>query len=74
MSLGKTILSVIVAIIVAFGIGYVWGSSGRSPIEQALNQSRQQLDLADVRGHLLDARVSFAARTGPVIPDRSNRR
>ena len=34
MSLGKTILSVIVAIIVALGLGYVWGSSGRSPISR----------------------------------------
>lgn len=59
MSLGKIILSVIVAIIVALGLGYVWGSSGRSPIEQALNQSSQQLDLAEARGHLLDARVSL---------------
>jgi len=59
MSLGKTILAVVVALIVAFGIGYAWGSSGRSPIEQALNESRQQLDLAEARGHLLDARVSL---------------
>jgi len=59
MSLVKTILAVVVALIVAFGIGYAWGSSGRSPIEQALNESRQQLDLAEARGHLLDARVSL---------------
>jgi hypothetical protein len=59
MSRGKIVLYVILALIVAFGIGYAWGSSGRSPIERALNESRQQLDLAEARGHLLDARVSL---------------
>jgi hypothetical protein len=59
MSRGKIVLYVILALIVAFGIGYGWGSSGRSPIEDALSQSRLQLDLAEARGHLLDARVSL---------------
>ena len=59
MSRGKIALSILVALIVAFGIGYSWGSSGRSPIEDALSQSRLQLDLAEARGHLLDARVSL---------------
>jgi hypothetical protein len=59
MSRGKIVLYVILALIVAFGVGYAWGSSGRSPIERALNESRQQLDLAEARGHLLDARVSL---------------
>ncbi|HEX2453574.1 MAG TPA: hypothetical protein VHI99_07720 [Vicinamibacterales bacterium] len=59
MSRGKIALSILVALIVAFGIGYGWGSSGRSPIEDALSQSRLQLDLAEARGHLLDARVSL---------------
>jgi hypothetical protein len=59
MSRGKIVLYVILALIVAFGVGYGWGSSGRSPIEHALDQSRLQLDLAEARGHLLDARVSL---------------
>jgi hypothetical protein len=59
MSPGKIALSIIVALVVALGIGYAWGSAGRSPIEDALNQSRLQLDLAEARGHLLDARVSL---------------
>ena len=59
MSRGKLALSVVVGLIVALGLGYAWGSSGRSPIEHALDESRQQLDLAEARGHLLDARVSL---------------
>jgi hypothetical protein len=59
MSRGRIALSVLVALIVTLGLGYVWGSSGRSPVEEALEQSRQQLDLAEARGHLLDARVSL---------------
>jgi hypothetical protein len=59
MSSGKIALSVIVALVVALGLGYAWGSAGRSPIENALNESRLQLDLAEARGHLLDARVSL---------------
>ena len=59
MSRGNVVLSVIAALIVALGVGYLWGSSGRSPIEHALDESRLQLDLAEARGHLLDARVSL---------------
>lgn len=47
------------ALIVALGLGYVWGSSGRFDAEHALDQARQQLDLAEARGEILDARVSL---------------
>ena len=47
------------ALIIALGVGYVWGSSGRFDAEHALDQTRQQLDLAEARGELLDARVSL---------------
>ncbi len=47
------------ALIVALGVGYVWGASGRFDAEHALEQTRQQLDLAEARGELLDARVSL---------------
>ena len=45
--------------IVLLGIGYVWGASGRFSVESALDETRQQLDMAQARGHILDARVSL---------------
>ena len=59
MARGKLIGSVIIAIVVALGFGYVWGSSGRFDAQHALDETRQQLDLAEARGQLLDARVSL---------------
>jgi hypothetical protein len=43
---------------VALGLGYAWGASGRFSIQNALDDARQQLDLAQARGALLEARVS----------------
>jgi hypothetical protein len=57
--LGKLILAGLVAIIVTLGLGYAWGAYGRSSIQGALDEAREQLDLAEARGHLLDARVSL---------------
>jgi hypothetical protein len=48
-----------VALIVCLGLGYAWGASGRRVVQAALEDSRQQLDLAEARGALLDARVSL---------------
>jgi hypothetical protein len=45
--------------IVLLGIGYVWGSSGRRALESELSDVRHRLDLAEARGHMLDARVSL---------------
>ena len=59
MSRGKLVLSAVVALIVTLGLGYVWGASGKLSLSTALDQTRQQLDLAEARGHLLDARVSL---------------
>ncbi len=56
---GKLVLAGLVALIVILGLGYAWGAYGRSSIEGALDQAREQLDLAEARGHLLDARVSL---------------
>lgn len=55
----KLILGGLVAIVVMLGLGYAWGASGRLTIQAALDDTRQQLDLAEARGHLLDARVSL---------------
>jgi hypothetical protein len=55
----KLAISALVALIVTLGLGYAWGSSGRLTLSAALEDSRQQLDLAEARGQLLDARVSL---------------
>lgn len=59
MPRSRLILSAVVALVVVLGLGYVWGASGRFTIQQALDEARQQLDLAEARGHLLEARVSL---------------
>ena len=55
----KLILVGLVAILITLGIGYAWGARGRLTVQGALDDTRQQLDLAEARGHLLDARVSL---------------
>ena len=59
MTRGRILISIAVALLVCIGLGYAWGASGRQVIESALSDSRQQLDLAEARGALLDARVSL---------------
>ena len=55
----KLALAVLVALVVALGLGYGWGASGKPSLTSALDDTKQQLDLAEARGHLLDARVSL---------------
>ena len=55
----KLALTVFVLVLVAFGAGFGWGASGRSTAQQAVDDVRQQLDLAEARGHILEARVSL---------------
>ena len=57
--LGKLVLYGLVALLVCVGLGYGWGAYGRGALQTALDETRQQLDLAEARGHLLDARVSL---------------
>jgi hypothetical protein len=59
MTRGRLALAALVTLIVVLGLGYAWGVSGRSAIENALQASRQQLDMAEARGAILDARVSL---------------
>ena len=59
MSRNRLILIAVVAAIVAFGFGYLLGASGRFTIQNALDQVRQQLDLSEARGTILEARVSL---------------
>ena len=55
----KLILAAAIALIVVLGLGFAWGSSGRISAERALDDARQQLDLAEARGRVLEARVSI---------------
>jgi len=55
----KLILSVVIALIVCLGLGFGWGSAGRGELRTALDDTKQQLDLAEARGQILDARVSL---------------
>lgn len=59
MMRGRLSLIALVALIVTLGLGYAWGAAGRWTMETALEDSHHQLDLADARGALLDARVSL---------------
>src|SRR5258708_8774632 len=55
----KLDLIVVLLLIVAFGLGFGWAASGRATAQQAVDEVKQQLDLADARGHILEARVSL---------------
>jgi hypothetical protein len=56
---GKLILSAFIALIVCVGLGFGWGAAGRSELRTALDDAKQQLDLAEARGQILDGRVSL---------------
>ena len=59
MTVLKKILIAVVIAIVVLGLGFPWGASGRRTAEGALDEARQQLDLAEARGRILEARVSL---------------
>ena len=59
MTRGRLALSGLITLIVVLGLGYAWGVSGRSALETALGEAKEQLDLAEARGAILDARVSL---------------
>jgi len=55
----KFALTALGVAIVLVGLGYAWGVSGRSTLQSAINDTRQKFDVAEARGHVLDARVSL---------------
>jgi hypothetical protein len=59
MTRAPVFLIFLAALIVALGLGFSWGASGRWTVETALEDSRQELNLALARTALLDARVSL---------------
>lgn len=46
-------------LIAAFGAGAWWATARQATAEHAVDEVRQQLDLAEARGHILEARVSL---------------
>jgi hypothetical protein len=59
MTRTKLVLAAFGALIIAVGVGYAMGGSGRFTLQNALDETRERLDLAEARGHLLEARVSL---------------
>ena len=59
MTRARLPLIIFVTLVVTLGLGYSWGASGRWTVETALAESRHQLDLAEARAALLEARVSL---------------
>ena len=57
--IGKIVLLGLVVLVVCVGLGFAWGVAGRGELQNALDSTRQQLDVAEVRGHILEARVSL---------------
>jgi Tar ligand binding domain homologue len=49
----------VLLLVIALGSGYWWGASGRAVAQDALDSVQQRLDLAEARGHILEARVSL---------------
>ena len=57
--IGRLILIGLVGVIVLVGLAYAWGASGRRTVQAELERVRQQLDVAETRALLLDARVAL---------------
>jgi hypothetical protein len=59
MTSTKWVLAGIAALVVALGMGYATGGAGRFTLQNALDDTRARLDVADARVQLLEARVSL---------------
>jgi hypothetical protein len=59
MSRSRIALAAFGALVIALGVGYAMGGSGRYTLQNALDEARARLDVAEARGHLLEARVSL---------------
>ena len=55
----KLILGIGVALLVALGVGWVWGASGRSDINRALRIAELRDGLLEGRAAVLDARLAI---------------
>ena len=59
MTMGRKLLILLGALIVIVGIGYAWGASGRTALQQVADESRRGLDRAEARGAILEGRVAL---------------
>ena len=59
MTAAKRALIAAVVLVVVLGFGFAWGHAGSSTTQHALDDTKQQLDLAEARGLILEARVSL---------------
>jgi hypothetical protein len=59
LSRTRLVVLALATLVVVLGLGFTWGASGRFAVQNALDDARQQLDLAEARGALLEARVSL---------------
>ena len=59
ISRGKLFLWFVLALLVCVLGGFVWGRSGRAELQTTVDDVKQQLDLAEARGEILDGRVSL---------------
>lgn len=55
--MAKMILGVTAAVLVALLAGFLWGASGKSTIERALDRSELRNELLEARGAALAARI-----------------
>lgn len=55
----KLIGSLVLALVVTFGIGWLAGASGRAAIEQQLLEAQERADFAQARALISDGRVSL---------------
>jgi hypothetical protein len=55
----KMILGAVLAVTIAFGMGWLWGSSGRSETDRGLQQAELRSELLGARAAALDARVAI---------------
>src|SRR5512141_2399162 len=55
----KLVLWIVLAVAVAIGGGYAWGAGGRREVQRALTEVELRANLAEARGHILEARVAL---------------
>ena len=59
MATTKLILGIGLALLVAVGVGWVWGASGRSTSDRALQIAELRAELLEGRAAVLDARLDI---------------
>ncbi len=55
----KVVGSIVLAVFVALGVGWVWGASGKSGVDQERRRFEQRADYESARAAMLNGRVSL---------------